>query len=153
MLFKENSSALGSLFRISDDLLVGSNRLWVGCITIDSKDIVVVSARPRYRQDGLLRHSLDGFWLALGTTDPHDDGLGYYTELVPVGPLPGADLVGYLKHREHHMDDIFPVRGVYATNTDGTSRLDVFVECVAEQPERETRSNESARILGPSFAF
>lgn len=132
MLFNEQSNASGSLFRVSDDLWSGSNKLWVGGVKIDDKELIVASAAPRYSGD-----RLDGFWLALGTTDPACHGLGCYAELVPNSAFPGAELFGYLRYRDQYLDDVFTVTAVYATNTDGTSRLDVTIECPAEQLRRE----------------
>ncbi|MEX3605249.1 MAG: hypothetical protein VB142_00275 [Burkholderia sp.] len=142
MLFNEKLKASGNLFRVSDDLLLGENKLWVGGIKLDDKELIVASAVPRFRQDRLDRYSLDGFLIALGTTDPACHGLGYYAEVSPAGPLPGGEMTGFLKHREQKLDDVFHVCATYATNADGTSRLDVTIESIIEQLERDREEHE-----------
>lgn len=127
MLFNSQSNVSGHLFKVSDDVLLEGNRLWVGCVHIDEADMIVASARLRLKRDRLDVETLDGFFLALGTTDPACGGLGYYAEIVPTSPFPGSEMRGYLKHYDQELDDVFEVRGVYATNADGTSRLDVSI--------------------------
>lgn len=130
MLFNAKSNVSGHLFRVSDDMLLEGNHLWVGGMNIDDKEIIVASAALRFKQDRLDRETLDGFWIALGTTDPACHGLGYYAEITPTSPFPGSEMRGHLKHYDRELDDVFEVRGVYATNADGTSRLDVSIERV-----------------------
>ncbi|MEX3606295.1 MAG: hypothetical protein VB142_08325 [Burkholderia sp.] len=110
----------------------------MGGIKIDDKELVVASAEPRfvchYGENSVVTSTrFVGFGLALGTTDPLLNRFVYYAELSPVGPFPGSEMTGYLKHHEQELDDVFLVRGVYATNADDTSRLDVTIEAMAEQ--------------------
>lgn len=137
MLFHENLTASGNLFRVSDNLLIGNNKLWIGSIELDGKAIIVASAVPRYRLDPLDQCTLEGFRLTLGTTDPGDKGLGYYAEVSPAGIFPGDEMTGFLKHSESRLDDILHVRVTYSTNADGTSRLDVSIDSIIEQLESE----------------
>ncbi|WP_235357656.1 hypothetical protein, partial [Burkholderia pseudomallei] len=92
-------------------------------VMIDGKEVVVASASLVLRGD---RHK--GFRLVLGATDTRCHGLGYYADLLPLGPFPGEELVGYLRHEKCDLGTMFAVTGTYATNADGTSRLEVSIE-------------------------
>ncbi|QPQ89163.1 hypothetical protein I6H08_38860 (plasmid) [Burkholderia gladioli] len=130
-MFNEQSTGSGSLFKVSKDMLLGSSDLWVGSMQIDSH-IVVASATAMFRDD----QRFAGFRLTLGTTDPICRGLGYCTELRPVGPFPGSELRGYMAHVDSpDMDQVLQVSAVYATNSDGTSRLDVSIEPIVRASE------------------
>lgn len=144
MLFNAKSNASGNLFRVTNDLLVEGCQLWVGSVTTDNKEVIVASAEPmlnvHYHENGATSTHFRGFALALGTTDPIRNRLGYYATLSPIKPFPGSEMAGYLKHYEQELDDIFLVRGVFATTADGTSRLELTIERVTEQ--HPTTANE-----------
>jgi hypothetical protein len=137
MLFNAKSSASGNLVKVTNRDLLEECQLWVGSITTDESDVIVVSAEPmfnaHYYEHGVSSVHFRGFALALGTTDPLCNRFGYYATLAPTGPFPGSAMAGYLKHYEQELDDTFLVRAVYATTVDGTSRLDLTIERVTEQ--------------------
>ncbi|MPW22800.1 hypothetical protein GCT13_39880 [Paraburkholderia sp. CNPSo 3157] len=71
MLFNEKSNASGSLFRVSNDLLIDGCKLCVGGINVDDRNIVVASAEPRlicqYGENSVVTGTrFNGFGLALG---------------------------------------------------------------------------------------
>ncbi|KAA0073157.1 hypothetical protein CIW54_27970 (plasmid) [Paraburkholderia sp. T12-10] len=143
MSFNMKSNASGNLFRLTNDLLVEGCQLWVGSVTTDNKEVIVASAEPMFNRqhdgNGFSSVYFRGFALAFGTTDPIRNRFGYYATLSPIEPFPGSEMVGYLKHYEQELADVFLVRAAYATTADGTSRLSFTIERVAEQP---TKVNE-----------
>ncbi|BDC46155.1 hypothetical protein [Paraburkholderia terrae] len=107
----------------------------MGGINIDDRNIVVASAEPRficqYGENSVVTGTrFNGFGLALGTTEPGRNRFWYYAELSPIGPFPGSEMKGYLRHYEQELDDVFLVRGIFATTVDGTSRLDITIDYV-----------------------
>ena len=107
-------------------------------MTIDDKEIIVASAKPMFNGN-----SFKGFRVTLSATDWACHSLGYYAEIVPNRPFPGSGMSGYLKHYDHELDDVFYVRGTYAANADGASRLDVTIESVVEQLVREREQSQA----------
>ncbi|EIF32279.1 hypothetical protein BCh11DRAFT_07868 [Burkholderia sp. Ch1-1] len=139
MLFNAKSNVSGHLLRVHKDVLFsGRHPLWIGCVNIDGIDMIAASASMQFKGD-----RPNGLLLALGTTDPLQGGLGYYADVVPTSPFPGSGMRGYLKHYDRELEDLFEVNCVYATNADGTSRLDVTIKAVGKELARECKQARS----------
>ena len=130
-MFNAQSNVTGHLFRVHKDMTAEGVMLWVGFLNIED-DMIVASARL-----AIVNDRANGFDIALGTTDPSQGGLGYYVHIVPVTPFPGAEMRGYLKHRDRELDDAFEVSGAYGINADGTSRLDLTIRAIRKELARE----------------
>ncbi|MFM0732597.1 hypothetical protein PQQ52_19080 [Paraburkholderia sediminicola] len=128
-MFNEQSTGSGILFKVSKDVLLASSDSWVGSLHTDSH-IVVASATAIFGND----QRFTGFRLTLGTTDHIGRGLGYSAEIRPIGPLFRAARADRT-FENPDMDQVLQVSAVYATNSDGTSRLDVSIEPIVRASE------------------
>jgi hypothetical protein len=109
----------------------------VGGLTIDA-EIVVASIVPIFEEDRFA-----GYRLRVGTTDNVLPGLGYYAELAPLGLFHRSELCGDLKC-DDHPGEALHVRGIYAANSDGTSRIDVTIEPYVDDSAHERELGDAA---------